>query len=44
MAISQTKKVLELIKRFNDGQNVLQNNINWRDDIRQEQIKTIFKS
>ena len=40
MATSQTKRVLELIKRFNDGQkvyiNVLQNDINWWNDTRQE--------
>ena len=33
MATSQTKRVLELIKRFNDGEKVyieaLQNDINW---------------
>ena len=40
MATSQTKRVLELIKRFNDGQKVyieaLQNDINWWNDARQE--------
>ncbi len=40
MATSQTKRVLELIKRFNDGEkvyiNVLQNDINWWNDTRQE--------
>ena len=40
MATSQTKRVLELIKRFNDGQKVyieaLQNDINWWNDTRQE--------
>ena len=36
MATSQTKRVLELIKRFNDGEKVyieaLQNDINWWND------------
>jgi predicted DNA-binding transcriptional regulator YafY len=40
MATSQTKRVLELIKRFNDGQKVymeaLQNDSNWWNDTRQE--------
>ena len=40
MATSQTKRVLELIKRFNDGQKVyieaLQNDPNWWNDTRQE--------
>ena len=40
MATSQTKRVLELLKRFNDGQKVcieeLQNDINWWNDTRQE--------
>ena len=40
MATSQTKRVLELIKRFNDGEKVyieaLQNDINWWNDNKQE--------
>jgi predicted DNA-binding transcriptional regulator YafY len=40
MATSQTKRVLELVKRFNDGQKVyieaLQNDTNWWNDTRQE--------
>lgn len=40
MATSQTKRVLELIKRFNDGQKVyieaLQNDPNWWNNTRQE--------
>lgn len=40
MATSQTRRVLELLKRFNDGQKVciesLQNDINWWNDKRQE--------
>ena len=40
MATNQTKRVLELVKRFNDGQKVyieaLQNDINWWNDTRQE--------
>ena len=40
MATSQTKRVLELIKRFNDGEKIyieaLQNDINWWNYTRQE--------
>ncbi len=40
MATSQTKRVLELLKRFNDGQTVcieaLQNDMDWWNDTRQE--------